>query len=106
MFETFTLPSFNVKTYSNIGKQIIDKVLMNDIDISWLVGDQLLFQTNGLDHYNPHSLQNKFHDDPLYSSALYIPCICHILIRSLMKVIQKNTQLQKAVNLLNSLQVL
>lgn len=33
LFETFTLPSFNAKTYLNIGKQVIDKALMNGIDI-------------------------------------------------------------------------
>lgn len=74
--------------------------------ISCFVGDRLPSQIKGLDHLNPHSLQNKFYDEPLYSSVLYIPCICHIFNRALLKVIQKNTQLQKAVNLLNSLQVL
>lgn len=106
LFESYTYPFFNAKTYLNIGKDIIDKALMNGIKISCFVGDRLRSQMKGLDHLNPYSLQNTYNDNPLYSSILYIPCICHILNRSLLKVIQKNDKFKNSVNLLNSLQVL
>ena len=37
---------------------------MNGIYISCFVGDRLPFQIKGLDHLNPHSLQNKIYDEP------------------------------------------
>lgn len=106
LFESFTLPSFNAKTYMKIGKKIIDEAANSKIILSCFVGDRLRSQVKGLDHLNPNSLQNTFYDNPIYNSVVFIPCICHILNRSLLKTIQKSDNLKKAVNLLNSLQVL
>lgn len=106
LFESFTLPSFNAKEYMKIGKEIIDKAANKKIVLSCFVGDRLRSQVKGLDHLNPNSLQNTFYDNPLYNSVVFIPCILHILNRSLLKTIQKSDNLKKAVNLLNSLQVL
>ena len=78
----------------------------NNIKLSCFVGDRLRAQVKALDHLHPESIQNKFFDVPDYCSVFFVPCICHILNRSLLDSIKKSENLKEGVQLLNSLQVL
>lgn len=98
LFDSYSSSSFDAQKYFKMGKDVIDKAISNKIKISSFVGDRLRAQVKALDHLHPESIQNKFFDNPDYCSVLFVPCICHILNRSLLNSIKKVKISRKVYN--------
>lgn len=106
LFDSYVMKTSNAEDYFKLGIKIIDEASLHKIKIISFVGDRLPSQVKGLDHLHPNSLQNTYYHTEKYRSVLFVPCICHVFNRSLVNSIKKSLNLQKGIEILNSLQVL